>query len=67
MAITLFCSLVSPSELANDEASWTGMRLGIGIAGSAACGIGYSGMDIDCGCPAVLADFLFGFGFLVMT
>lgn len=66
MAITFISSPVGRGELANDEAPWTGMRVGIGIAGSAAWGIGYSGMGIDCGCPAVLADSLFGIGFLAM-
>jgi hypothetical protein len=31
MAITFVSSLVSLCEVATDEASWTGMRVGIGI------------------------------------
>ena len=66
MAITFASLVVGLCELANDEASWTGMRVGIGIAGTAARGIGCSGIGVDCGWPAWLSDSLFGIDFLVM-
>jgi hypothetical protein len=63
--IITFSSLVGLCELPNDEASWTGMAVGIGIAGTATRGIGCSGMDTDRGRPPRLPDPLFGFDFLV--
>ena len=52
MVITFVISLIGFCEIANNEASWSGMRVGIGIAGTGIREIGCSGMGIDCGWPA---------------